>query len=54
MPPLSNGRPSNRFGLFCVASFLLSISYGATFLVSLLVSSLGELSAMQGRSLPLP
>ncbi len=41
MPPLSNGRPSNRFGLFCVASFLLSISYGATFLVSLLVSSLG-------------
>lgn len=41
MSPLSNGRPSNRFGLFCVASFLLSISYGATFLVSLLVSSLG-------------
>ncbi|HDS1736772.1 MFS transporter [Pseudomonas sp. BP8] len=30
-----------RFGLFCVASFLLSIAYGATFLLSLLVSDFG-------------
>ncbi|CAM3687380.1 putative transporter, membrane protein [Pseudomonas reidholzensis] len=30
-----------RFGLFCVASFLLSIAYGATFLLSLLVTSFG-------------
>ncbi|MDZ3991240.1 MFS transporter [Pseudomonas sp. Teo4] len=32
---------SPRFGLFCIASFLLSIAYGATFLLSLLVSSFG-------------
>lgn len=30
-----------RFGMFCVACFLLSISYGATFLLSLLVASFG-------------
>lgn len=30
-----------RFGVFCVACFLLSISYGATFLLSLLVASFG-------------
>lgn len=29
------------FGAFCIASFLLSISYGSTFLLSLLVASLG-------------
>lgn len=33
--------PSVRFGAFCVASFLLSIAYGATFLLSLLMASLG-------------
>ncbi|WP_260960783.1 MFS transporter [Pseudomonas citri] len=41
MPPISQQKNAPRFGLFCVASFLLSISYGATFLVSLLVTSLG-------------
>lgn len=32
---------SSRFTLFCIACFLLSISYGATFLLSLLVHSFG-------------
>lgn len=33
---------SNRlFGLFCFASYLLSLSYGSTFLLSLLISSRG-------------
>lgn len=41
MSRASRETPASRFGLFCVASFLLSISYGATFLVSLLVISLG-------------
>ncbi|CAH0308432.1 MFS transporter [Pseudomonas mediterranea] len=41
MPLLSDNKATHRFGLFCVASFLLSIAYGATFLVSLLVSTLG-------------
>ncbi|MGH8464480.1 MAG: MFS transporter, partial [Pseudomonas sp.] len=29
------------FGLLCLASYLLSLSYGSTFLLSLLVSSRG-------------
>ncbi|QXI25520.1 MFS transporter [Pseudomonas vanderleydeniana] len=37
----STGTTAPRFGLFCMASFLLSISYGATFLLSLLVRSFG-------------
>lgn len=36
-----NASPSTRFAAFCVASFLLSMAYGATFLLSLLVSSFG-------------
>jgi len=32
---------ASRFTLFCIACFLLSISYGATFLLSLLVHSFG-------------
>lgn len=32
---------SSRFTLFCIACFLLSISYGATFLLSLLVHGFG-------------
>ncbi|SDT14732.1 Predicted arabinose efflux permease, MFS family [Pseudomonas asplenii] len=37
----STGTSAHRFGLFCVACFLLSIAYGATFLLSLLVRSFG-------------
>ncbi|RON22983.1 MFS transporter [Pseudomonas brassicacearum] len=36
-PPVS----SRLFGLFCLASYLLSLSYGATFLLSLLIGSRG-------------
>ncbi|MEB0228378.1 MFS transporter [Pseudomonas sp. 10S4] len=32
---------SKLFGLFCLASYLLSLSYGATFLLSLLIGSRG-------------
>jgi MFS family permease len=32
---------SKSFGLFCVASYLLSLSYGSTFLLSLLISARG-------------
>lgn len=32
---------SKLFGLFCLASYLLSLSYGATFLLSLLIGSQG-------------
>lgn len=38
LPPAAH---NIRFGPFCIASFLLSIAYGATFLLSLLVSSFG-------------
>lgn len=34
-------RPTYEFGAFCTASFLLSIAYGSTFLVALLVKSFG-------------
>ncbi|AZD53703.1 hypothetical protein C4K19_1905 [Pseudomonas chlororaphis subsp. aurantiaca] len=34
-------RPFGLFGLFCVASYLLSLSYGSTFLLSLLIGSRG-------------
>ncbi|WP_029526116.1 MFS transporter, partial [Pseudomonas chlororaphis] len=33
--------PARLFGLFCVASYLLSLSYGSTFLLSLLIGSRG-------------
>ena len=33
--------PTRLFGLFCLASYLLSLSYGSTFLLSLLISSRG-------------
>jgi len=36
-PPVSN----RSFGLFCMASYLLSLSYGSTFLLSLLIGSRG-------------
>ena len=36
-PSVSN----KSFGLFCVASYLLSLSYGSTFLLSLLISARG-------------
>ena len=36
-----NSPATPRFGAFCFASFLLSIAYGATFLLSLLVRSFG-------------
>lgn len=36
-PPVS----SRLFGLFCLASYLLSLSYGSTFLLSLLIGSRG-------------
>jgi len=36
-PPVS----SKLFGLFCLASYLLSLSYGSTFLLSLLIGSRG-------------
>ncbi|OOQ43639.1 MFS transporter [Pseudomonas fluorescens] len=36
-PPVSN----KLFGLFCLASYLLSLSYGSTFLLSLLIGSRG-------------
>jgi len=39
--PAPAQRPGPRFGLFCLASFLLSIAYGSTFLLSLLVASHG-------------
>ncbi|WP_095078832.1 MFS transporter [Pseudomonas sp. Irchel s3h17] len=35
------GVSGKLFGLFCVASYLLSLSYGSTFLLSLLISSRG-------------
>ncbi|MHC5786631.1 MFS transporter, partial [Pseudomonas idahonensis] len=33
--------PGPLFGLFCLGSYLLSLSYGSTFLLSLLISSRG-------------
>ncbi|MGE7960105.1 MFS transporter [Pseudomonas sp. NPDC089530] len=33
--------PTRLFGLFCLASYLLSLSYGSTFLLSLLIGSRG-------------
>ncbi len=44
MPPCkaqSNRITSPLFGLFCLGSYLLSLSYGSTFLLSLLISSHG-------------
>jgi hypothetical protein len=35
------------FALFCLASFLLSLSYGSTFLLSLLIQLRGGMSTMQ-------
>lgn len=31
--------PARLFGLFCIASYLLSLSYGSTFLLSLLIGT---------------
>ncbi|MDE1169459.1 MAG: MFS transporter [Pseudomonas sp.] len=47
---MTNARPATvRFGAFCVASFLLSIAYGATFLLSLLIASLGGNEGQAGQ-----
>lgn len=37
----SPSRPTSGFGAFCMASFLLSVAYGSTFLLALLVKSFG-------------
>jgi MFS family permease len=41
MPPATPPVSGRLFGLFCLASYLLSLSYGATFLLSLLIGSRG-------------
>ncbi|MHA3738847.1 MFS transporter [Pseudomonas sp. Eth.TT006] len=41
MPSATPLVSSRLFGLFCLASYLLSLSYGSTFLLSLLISSRG-------------
>lgn len=41
MPPATPQVSGRLFGLFCLASYLLSLSYGATFLLSLLIGSRG-------------
>src|SRR5471030_48492 len=41
MPPATPQDSCRLFGLFCLASYLLSLSYGATFLLSLLIGSRG-------------
>jgi MFS family permease len=41
MDSLPPAQGDTHFGAFCIASFLLSVAYGATFLLSLLVSSFG-------------
>ena len=41
--------PRLRFALFCIASYLLSLSYGATFVLSLLVKSFGGNEQDAGR-----
>lgn len=41
MPATRAAPPAQGFGLLCLASYLLSLSYGSTFLLSLLVSSRG-------------
>jgi len=41
MPQATPQVPGKLFGLFCLASYLLSLSYGATFLLSLLIGSRG-------------
>lgn len=46
----SNALPRlQRFTVFCMACFLLSISYGTTFLLLVRVEALGAVSVMQGR-----
>lgn len=42
---------TSRFTLFCIACFLLSIAYGATFLLSLLVHAFGGSERDAGRLL---
>ena len=37
MPSATPQVSSRLFGLFCLASYLLSLSYGSTFLLSLLI-----------------
>jgi predicted MFS family arabinose efflux permease len=39
--PLTSRPPTRLFSLFCLASYLLSMAYGSTFLLSLLMSSHG-------------
>ncbi|WP_338524455.1 MFS transporter [Pseudomonas batumici] len=41
MTASSPSRPDSGFGAFCIASFLLSVAYGSTFLLALLVKSFG-------------
>ncbi|CAI8971117.1 MFS transporter [Pseudomonas sp. fls2-241-R2A-110] len=41
MPSATPQVSSRLFGLFCLASYLLSLSYGSTFLLSLLIGSRG-------------
>ncbi|NWB96256.1 MFS transporter [Pseudomonas gingeri] len=41
MTSFSTNRPNAGFGAFCMASFLLSVAYGSTFLLALLVKSFG-------------
>ena len=41
MPPATSQVSGRLFGLFCLASYLLSLSYGSTFLLSLLIGSRG-------------
>ncbi len=41
MPQATPQVSGKLFGLFCLASYLLSLSYGATFLLSLLIGSRG-------------
>lgn len=40
MTPPSSRRPAS-FGAFCIASLMLSVSYGSTFLLTLLITSFG-------------
>ncbi|WP_331691715.1 MFS transporter [Pseudomonas sp. ZY71] len=41
MSPVTSKVSGKLFGLFCLASYLLSLSYGSTFLLSLLIASRG-------------
>ncbi|MCW2269223.1 Major Facilitator Superfamily protein [compost metagenome] len=54
MTAASRTAPANKgFGLLCLASYLLSLSYGSTFLLSLLVSTRGGNEQDAGRIISL-